>query len=81
MKTIVLISECIKKEKNPFCYSFHFKGVLKGENIHLVKGLYKKDALKVGIEYIIYLEIMNYKSGVLLGRIIRYKSIEYLNWV
>lgn len=77
MRSVYLLSTCEKVtyKKAKFLVSFHFKGVYLGHKIRLVE-LLSDTKLEKGSDYFLFIELLSINQGKLLGRIIRYKSID-----
>ena len=65
MKTVVLVSRCLKVNRD-YC-ELHFKGCLEGSLIRMVR-LKTTKQLSKGEEYIIWLGVEKIEDGVLWGK-------------
>lgn len=85
MRTIVVVTRCLKKEKNitkeeVFQWVFHFKGVYKGERIHSISAeITNGTDFQIGEDYLIYLSQPKINNGKLHGRVVYYKKLEDLS--
>ena len=80
MNKVIIVSKCIKiTQLNPFekWHEFHFKGVCAGEALRkvLLKGNSSLSIVK-GEEYLIYVQVVSCKDGVLNGTILKVKALE-----
>jgi hypothetical protein len=79
MKTVIIVSKCsriIKPNQSESWFEFHFKGVCAGEALRkvLLKG--RKDfQIKVGEEYLIYVQLLALEAGVMKGIILKMKLL------
>lgn len=80
MKSIIIVSKCIRVEKKPLSeesYHFHFKGVFSGEvlkKVILTKAI--NSSIKKGEEYLMYVQLQSCQDGVLKGRILKLKPLD-----
>jgi hypothetical protein len=79
MKTVIIVSKCSRINKlnqSESWYEFHFKGVCAGEALRkvLLKG--RKDFnIKLGEEYLIYVQLLNFEEGIMKGTILKLKLL------
>jgi hypothetical protein len=80
MKSIIIVSKCIRIEKKPFgedLYHFHFKGVYSGEalkKVVLTKAV--ESSIQKDEEYLMYVQLLSCLNGVLKGRILKIKPLD-----
>lgn len=80
MKTVIIVSKCIRVTKFDFnhgCYEFHFKGVCSGEILRkvILKGKYDFQ-IKKNEEYLLYVQLESFERGVLKGSIIKVRLLD-----
>jgi hypothetical protein len=80
MKTLIIVSYCLKAFKNkkrPHTYEFHFKGVCSGEVLRKI--LLESDTelcIKPRDEYLLYVQVKKISEGILEGKILRAKALK-----
>ncbi|OUR93083.1 hypothetical protein A9Q84_21505 [Halobacteriovorax marinus] len=85
MQKVIVISGCQKSRVNRFCceYDFHFIGYLCGKKVTKIKITSRSDQkIMKGDEYLLFLEVLSLKRGVLLASLIKFKNLKnicYLN--
>ncbi len=75
MKTVVLVSRCLRKHDN--YYELHFRGCLEGEVIKLIH-LRTSKKLFIGSDYIIWLGVEMIRNGVLWGKAQKIRCLDDL---
>lgn len=80
MKTIIIVSICMKEVRlnhSESWYHFHFKGVCAGELLRKVVLRGRKDfGIRKGEEYLMYVQLLAFEEGTLLGTIIKCKKLD-----
>lgn len=80
MKTVIIVSKCMKEVKltaSESWFHFHFRGVCAGEALRKVVLRGRRDfGLKKGEEYLLYVQLINFDEGTLVGTILRAKRLE-----
>ena len=80
LKTFFAVSRCLKSEKKDdgnYLSNFHFKGFLWGEKVCIIK-VESGEPFKVKEDYIMELQLLEHKGGVILAKPMRYKKINDL---
>lgn len=75
MKTVIIISRCLKSKKNAMAYYFHFKGVYLGLQVNSLE-LSSDRSLKKGHDYVMRVRIHSYGDGLLKGEILYCQDLD-----
>ncbi len=80
MKTVIIVSKCLRVTKfnlSQGTYEFHFKGVYAGEVVRkvILQGELNLDLSK-GEEYLMYVRLTSFQTGILQGDILKLKRLE-----
>jgi hypothetical protein len=80
MKTVIIVSKCLRVTKfkpEVSWYEFHFKGVYSGELVRKIHLLGMHDfKIKKGEEYLMYVQMISIKDGVIKGSILKSRLID-----
>lgn len=80
MKTLIIVSKCLRVIKGKAsldeCH-FHFRGVCAGESLRKVVLLKPTGVvIKKGEDYLMYVQFLACKEGILKGKIIKAKPLD-----
>ena len=83
MKNVIIVSKCLEANPNredpakrEVFYHFHYQGVFAGDVIKRVILKGSEFDIKVGEEYLIYVELDKIKDQVITGKIHRIKLLD-----
>lgn len=77
MKTVIVVSKCLKVDQTTKTATFHFKGVAAGKTIKKVVMTYAGPfSPKKGTEYLMYCRMNDIQNGVLIGEILKAKELD-----
>ncbi len=77
MRTLVVVSRCLKVERGTGGGDFPFKGFYAGEEVRALHLLPPRGfSWKTGEEYVVYVKVLSLGRGTLTGEALRVRALE-----